>query len=63
MRLKNIVRALRDKIKGSLNVAISQGMIVGNNIRIMGGGQFRLGTVFNRDWKRCYHFLYRHLWS
>lgn len=56
MRLINIVRALRDKIKGSFNVAISQGMVVGNNIRIM-GGQFRIGTVFNRDWKRCYHFL------
>ena len=40
MRLKNIVRALRDKIKGSINVAISQGMIVGNNIRIMGGVNF-----------------------
>ena len=40
MRLINIVRALRDKIKGSFNVAISQGMIVGNNIRIMGGVNF-----------------------
>ena len=47
MRLKNIVRALRDKIKGSLNVAISQGMIVGNNIRIMGGGQFRLDVTIS----------------
>lgn len=40
MRLINIIRTLRDKIKGSFNVAVSQGMIVGNNIRIMGGVNF-----------------------
>lgn len=32
-----MVSAIRDKIKGSYNVALSKGMKVGNNVRIMGG--------------------------
>lgn len=40
MRIKQMVSAIRDKIKGSYNVALSKGMKVGNNVRIMGGDDF-----------------------
>lgn len=40
MRIKQIMSAIREKIKGSYNIALSKGMKVGNNVRIMGGVNF-----------------------
>lgn len=40
MRIKQIMSAIREKIKGSYNIALSKGMKVGNNVRIMGGINF-----------------------